>query len=308
MGRVRITRPFVLLALAVLLSPPAEASRTSVWERNPPASLTATRADEAGLLASLAPIDVADVDATGLPHFDLGDIALVERELEPVLALPVRRHESEDRPGELAPRIVALAFAFDGNALDRAGLAPRIAERAQRGGLVARDAALEPREAPPRRELGVDVLRLERKRAGEARRRIPKERLLRVWLVDPAQQLDHVDAGARDLDAHGERGPVAIGDRAALRLDVQASLTLTLGGLAPRRPIFDLHPIRRGDERTEAEPHDPAEQAHAHADPLGACRVEVPHGASPSGTTRSGGGGSMPSSVVATISTRSGVL
>jgi len=82
MGRVRITRPFVLLALAVLLSPPAEASRTSVWERNPPASLTATRADEAGLLASLAPIDVADVDATGLPHFDLGDIALVERELE----------------------------------------------------------------------------------------------------------------------------------------------------------------------------------------------------------------------------------
>ena len=88
MGRVRITRPFVLLALAALLAPRIEASRTSVWERNPPASLTATRADEAGLLASLAPAArlatsaAADSEIVDSPRFDLGDIVLVESKLE----------------------------------------------------------------------------------------------------------------------------------------------------------------------------------------------------------------------------------
>ncbi len=82
MGRVRITRLFVLLALAALLAPRVEASRTSVWERNPHSSLTETKSDTASALASLAPAAVANVDGAELPRFDLGDIVLVERELE----------------------------------------------------------------------------------------------------------------------------------------------------------------------------------------------------------------------------------
>ena len=59
-----------------------------MWERNPPAFLTATRADAAGLLASLAPAaqldtsPLASVEAAEPQHFDLGDVVLVERELE----------------------------------------------------------------------------------------------------------------------------------------------------------------------------------------------------------------------------------
>ncbi|MCL4838641.1 MAG: hypothetical protein KJ058_11830, partial [Thermoanaerobaculia bacterium] len=52
---MRITRPFVLLALAALLAPRIEASRTSEWGSNPPSSMTATKSEAAGLLASLAP-------------------------------------------------------------------------------------------------------------------------------------------------------------------------------------------------------------------------------------------------------------
>ncbi len=87
MGRVRITRPFVLLALAVLLAPRVEASRTSVWESNPPSALTTTKTDAAGLLASLAPAGplestAANVDLAESSRFDLGHVVLVERELE----------------------------------------------------------------------------------------------------------------------------------------------------------------------------------------------------------------------------------
>ena len=78
MGRVRITRPIVLLALVALLAPCAEASRTSVWESNPPASLKATKTDAAGLLASLAPAAAADSEAEEPPVFNLGDIVLVD--------------------------------------------------------------------------------------------------------------------------------------------------------------------------------------------------------------------------------------
>ena len=84
MGRVRITRLFVLLGLAALLAPPGEASRTSAWGSNPHASLTATRADAAGLLASLAPaarLDASappDIEAAEPPLFDLGDVVLVD--------------------------------------------------------------------------------------------------------------------------------------------------------------------------------------------------------------------------------------
>lgn len=82
MGRVRITRLFVLLALVALLAPRAEASRTGVSESNRPSSLTTMRVAEAGLLASLAPAATADADLTAPPLFNLGDIELVERELE----------------------------------------------------------------------------------------------------------------------------------------------------------------------------------------------------------------------------------
>jgi hypothetical protein len=88
MGRVRITRPFVLLALAALLAPRIEASRTSVSEPTRPASLAATRADATGLLASLAPsvrLDqgaAATAETTKAPLFDLGDVVLVESALE----------------------------------------------------------------------------------------------------------------------------------------------------------------------------------------------------------------------------------
>ncbi|MBK9373270.1 MAG: hypothetical protein IPN03_05960 [Holophagales bacterium] len=81
---MRITRLFVLLALAVLLAPRAEASRTSVWERNPPSSLTAPSADAATALASLAPaarLDAsarADVETAEPPLFDLGDVVLAD--------------------------------------------------------------------------------------------------------------------------------------------------------------------------------------------------------------------------------------
>ncbi len=82
MGRVRITRPFVLLALVALLAPRAVASRTSVWERNPPASITAKTTDAAGQLVSLAPATAADIEAEEPPRFDLGDVVLVEQEPE----------------------------------------------------------------------------------------------------------------------------------------------------------------------------------------------------------------------------------
>ncbi|MBK9374068.1 MAG: hypothetical protein IPN03_10165, partial [Holophagales bacterium] len=81
---MRITRLFVLLGLAALLAPPGEASRTSAWGSNPHASLTATRADAAGLLASLAPaarLDASappDIEAAEPPLFDLGDVVLVD--------------------------------------------------------------------------------------------------------------------------------------------------------------------------------------------------------------------------------------
>ncbi len=84
MGRVRLTRPFVLLALAALLAPRVEASRTGVRERNPPAAAELTTTNVAGLLAPLAPAATDDVDVVTaeLPRFNLGDVVLVEREIE----------------------------------------------------------------------------------------------------------------------------------------------------------------------------------------------------------------------------------
>ncbi len=82
MGRVSLTRPYVLLALAVLLAPRAEASRTGVSESNQPAALVLAKTDAASALASLAPAAAAEVEIIEAPRFDLGDVVLVERELE----------------------------------------------------------------------------------------------------------------------------------------------------------------------------------------------------------------------------------
>jgi len=88
MGRVRITRPFVLLALAALLAPRVEASRTGVWKSSPPAAAALTTTDASGLLAPLAPAahldasTAADSEIVDSPRFDLGDVVLVESELE----------------------------------------------------------------------------------------------------------------------------------------------------------------------------------------------------------------------------------
>ncbi|MBK9374077.1 MAG: hypothetical protein IPN03_10210 [Holophagales bacterium] len=71
----------MLLALAALLAPRAEASRTSVWEQNPPAAFSVARTEAASALASIAPAAVADVEAEEPRRFDLGDVILVEREL-----------------------------------------------------------------------------------------------------------------------------------------------------------------------------------------------------------------------------------
>jgi hypothetical protein len=77
---VRLARPLLLLALAALLAPRIEASHTSVLQSSPTAAAALTTTDAAGLLASLAPAD--DVDAAELLAFNLGDVVLVESELE----------------------------------------------------------------------------------------------------------------------------------------------------------------------------------------------------------------------------------
>ena len=158
-----------------------------------------------------------------------------------------------------------------------------------------------------------------------------QRRALRVLPSTPLQHLDDVDADARHLDARGERGAVAVVDAAALRLDVEAALALVLRGLLPRRAVLDLHAVRARHEPAEAERHDPAEQAHADPDPLRARGIEVLHGSAFAcgpgsacalalarlgrtlacariGRCDPAPGGSMPRSVRATISTRSGVL
>ena len=72
----------MLLALTALLAPRIEASRTSVWESNPPAAAVHTTTNAADLLAPLAPAGplesiVADVEPVEPLRFDLGDVVLV---------------------------------------------------------------------------------------------------------------------------------------------------------------------------------------------------------------------------------------
>ena len=81
-GRGRLAALVLLLPLAALQAFRAEASRTGVWESNPPASFSAARTEAASALASLAPAAVADIEAAEPARFDLGDVILAERELE----------------------------------------------------------------------------------------------------------------------------------------------------------------------------------------------------------------------------------
>ena len=235
--------------------------------------------------------------------------------------------------GELATRIVAVPFALDRQAVDGVRLALGVAEVADRFGLVAADASLEPHEAPARRELAVDVGRVERERLADARRGVAHRRLLGGVALDGPEQLHGVDADARDLDADGQRRAIAVVDGAALRLDVQAALPLLLGHVAPLGAVLDLDAPGARDDASERETHHAAEDPHARADPPSATGIEVLHGSAPfsptaagagaagtapslaavcgragRATMRSGGGGSIPRSVRATISTRSGVL
>ena len=80
-GRGRLAALLLLLPLAALPAFRAEASRTGVWESNPPASVLA-RTQAASALDSLAPADHTDVVAAEPPRFDIGDVVLVESELE----------------------------------------------------------------------------------------------------------------------------------------------------------------------------------------------------------------------------------
>jgi hypothetical protein len=290
------------------------------------------------LVAAALEDEAAAPVAQAMDLLDLAAQVLVERELEPVLALRVGGHEPEERAGELAPRIVAMALALDRQTVDGVWLLLGIAEVAHGLRLVAVDAALDPREAMARRELGVEVGRVERERLADARRRVAQSGFLRRVAVDAAEQLHRVDADARDLDADRERCPVAVEDGAPLRLDVQAALALLLGHVPPLGAVLDLDAPGARDDAAEGDAHDAAQDPHAGADPSGAAGVEVSHGGPSRGgapfipttgagsaeadetggtaamgsagmaTIRSGGGGSMPSSERATISTRSGVL
>ncbi len=276
-----------------------------------------------GLALAAALEDEAAAPVAQAVHLlDLAAQVLVERELEPVLALRVGGHETQQRPGELAAWIIAMALALDRQAMNGVRLALRIAEVAHRLGLVSADATLDPHEAPSRSELGVDLGGVERERFPDARGGVAHGRLLRSVAVHAPQQVRDVDADARDLDAHRERSPIAVVDGAPFRLDVQAALPLLLGHVAPLGAVLDLDTPRARDDGAEREAHDPAEDAHARADPPGTTGVEVLHGSpcregggaplrprtggplSPAAacagiagmaTIRSGGGGSMPS-------------
>ena len=75
---MRLSRPLLLLALAALLAPRIEASRTSAWQSSPPAAAALTTTNAAGLLAPLVPAATDDVDAAEHPRFNLGDVVLVD--------------------------------------------------------------------------------------------------------------------------------------------------------------------------------------------------------------------------------------
>ena len=77
-GRGTLAALLLLLPLAAIPAFRAEASRANVWEPSSPASLTATKTDAAGPLASLAPAAAADAEPTETPRFDFGDVVLAD--------------------------------------------------------------------------------------------------------------------------------------------------------------------------------------------------------------------------------------
>src|SRR5262249_19763196 len=94
-------------------------------------------------------------------HFVATTAKLVgERELEAVFSESVGRDEAEHRTCELATRVVATSFAFDGEALQGLRAAFRIAEIANGLRLFGGHAALQPHESLSLRELREHVVRI----------------------------------------------------------------------------------------------------------------------------------------------------
>ena len=255
--------------------------------------------------------------------FDAAFQLFIEGELEPVLALAIGRHKSQNGTKKLPSWVVPLALTLDGESTNGAHLLLQIAQIAQRLRLVAADAALDPEKAALGPEPRVELVRVHGEGGAQAQRRVLQDRGLRVRRLGAVEHLEDVAAHAGDLDAHGQLGAVAIDDGPALRLDVEPALALLFCRLSPRRSVFHLHAVGARHHDAEREPHGRAQHTHADTNPLGALRIEVPHG-SPSPVTaasfpscaagagnvmmRSGGAGSIPRSVRAMISTRSGVL
>src|ERR1019366_2058214 len=119
-------------------------------------------------------------------------------------------------------------------------------------------------------------------------------------------ELDRVRAHARHLDAHGERRAVAIVERAALRLDVQTTLSLLFGHVSPLGRVFDLNAPGARDDPAEGEAHDPAEDPHARTDPPSATGIEVLHGSAPLSPTAAGAGAAVMAPSLAAVCGRAG--
>ena len=117
-------------------------------------------------------------------------------------------------------------------------------ERADRLDLLLGDAPLEPSKTTAPDDLLLELGGVEVEHLGDARRRILGDhRTLGDRL--PAEHLDRVHRDARHLDAHRERGAVAIVHAAALGDDVESALTLLLGHLAPLGAVFHLDADKR---------------------------------------------------------------
>ena len=227
------------------------------------------------------PLGEDEAPAAVAEPFDLVDATakvFVHRQLEAILALAVGSHEPEHRSGELASGVVAMPFAFDGEATHGVRRLTRITEIANALGFLCADTTLHPDEAVPRLELGQELVGIERERLRDPRGGVAKRGFLIDVGFDVAQELGHVDAHARNLDAHRQGNAVAVEDRPALGFDVKATLALTLGGFAPRRAILDLNVKRCRDDGAEPQPHGAAENAHPETDPARARGVEVSHG------------------------------
>ena len=132
----------------------------------------------------------------------------VQRVLEAVLAFAVRRHEAEQGPGELAPRVVAAALALDGQAADAAHAAVTLArQRPDLVGFLGADLAFQPGEPALAEDPSFHLGGVEPQHRGDAVGGVAGDHR-HVLRGDAAQELDRVEAHARHLDADREREPL----------------------------------------------------------------------------------------------------